>query len=111
MKIFNIFVVVVVMLFSSAIAECNEWQDINTSVNEKGLDTPIHIAIGAAGAALTYHYLPDDMDPWLRKGVAFAVPVVIAAIKETTDKKPDGKDVAEYALGSGVAITIIHFKF
>jgi len=90
---------------------CNEWRDLNTNIEKSGLSTPMHIGAGMIGSALTYHYLPDDMNPWLRKGIAFMAPVVVGTVKEMTDVNFDAKDIGGYAVGAGISITIISIPF
>lgn len=100
----------IVLLFVVPV-EAGWWQDANTDANECGYDTYIHLGLGAAGSALTYHLLPDDWSPWAKRGVAFLVPPLIALVKETTDQNFYWKDVGEYAAGSAAAVFIISFEF
>ncbi len=102
-----------VLCFTINFCNASEWRDLNTEVNEKGYDHIIHPVVGAVGTALTYKLIPDEWK-WSetkKRIVAFAVPVVIAGIKELTDKNPDATDILEYGLGSAFTITIIHFNF
>lgn len=95
----------------TTVGNCGEWRDLNTRVEKSGLDTPIHIGLGIAGSALTYHYLPGTMNPVLRRGIAFVVPVVVGTIKEATDINFNAGDIGGYAIGSAISVTVISLTF
>jgi len=47
----------------------------------------------------------------LRKSIAFAVPVLIGTIKEATDVNFDTTDIAGYAAGAAISVTVISITF
>jgi len=110
-KLIKIVACVALLLGVACSGHCNEWRKLNTRVEKSGLDTPLHIGAGIIGTSLTYHALPNDMNPFIRKGIAFAVPVLLGTIKEATDKNFDMGDIGGYALGSGLAVTVISISF
>lgn len=111
MNIIKAIVFAITLLAVTSSGYCGGWRDFNTKVEESGLDTPMHIGAGIIGTSLTYHALPNDMNPFVRSSIAFAVPVLLGTIKEATDKNFDMGDIGGYALGSGLAITVISISF
>lgn len=112
MRLWKTLTLTLLLLISTACSGyCNEWRDLNTRVEKSGLTTPIHIGVGMVTTAVTYHCLPDSMNPMLRKGIAFAVPVLIGTIKEATDVNFDTTDIAGYAAGAAISVTVISITF
>ena len=86
--------------------EASQWRDLNTSVNEKGLDGPIHVVVGAVGGGLIYHYT-EGRPTWQRVALSLFLVSGVALVKETTDKNFDIHDVAEYTFGAGIGCLFV----
>ena len=115
MKLITVLIMVVLFCFSTVHADdgsMGAYRSFNTKVEESGLDWVGHVTAGAILSGVTYHYLPNDMNPWLKYGIAMAVPTVIMCIKEATDVNPDyGGDGVEWIAGGVIGIAVVKFRW
>lgn len=93
---------VLAILLMSSTATAGMYRDINTTVQERELDLPIHIAAGGAISMCTYNLLPDSMSEKSKMLLALLTPLVIGTVKESFDKNFDHTDILEYGYGAGV---------
>jgi hypothetical protein len=82
-------------------ADASEWRKLNTTIDEKHIDDYAHIAFAVGAAHITNKLLEDKIDnKAYRTLISMAVPVLLGAAKECTDKHFDSSDIIDYGVGS-----------
>lgn len=112
------------LMVAISTASANDWRDANTCVERSGYDDALHFAIGSATSFLVYKVVDDKESsiakivykfigesPLAKRAIAIAVPIVIGTAKELTDKNFDIGDIAGYAAGGIVTVSILEIKF
>ena len=90
----------VVILVNTAQAE-SMWREINTEVEESGLDFAVHLSIGSGVS----YYMAEELE--INREVSAVTPLLIGVVKELTDKNFDPVDLITWGASGLIGAYLI----